>query len=91
MNSRSNSRVGMGSTLAVLALSLACSAPPPPGEAKWVKDGAGEAELEADRNTCFQAAAGVKGESKRFDHIARGTAFARCMTDRGWRQVAADS
>ena len=75
---------------AVLALS-ACSTPVAETEMRWAKDGASQSELDADLATCRQQAAGTSAESKRFDHIAKGSAFMGCMTERGWRQVAADS
>ena len=67
----------------------ACSNPSPPA-VKWHKDGASEQDLVADREACFDEAAQVRGETRRFDHIAKGSHFMRCMTERGWRQVPAD-
>lgn len=75
--------------VAVAAVFAACSNPAPPA-VKWHKDGATEEDLIADRNACFDEAAQVRGETRRFDHVARGSHFMRCMTERGWRQVPAD-
>ena len=73
----------------VVGVAAACSSPPPP-EAIWVKQGAGEAELATDEDACLREAADLQGAQKRFDHVARGSAFMRCMTARGWRQEASD-
>jgi hypothetical protein len=70
---------------------MACSIPAPPPEVHWERDGARDGELEADISACQQEAAGTRAESKRFEHVAKGSAFMRCMTDRGWRQVAGES
>ena len=69
----------------------ACSTAPPPTEVRWAKEGAAASELEADQNACMREAAGATAPAKRFDHIAKGSSFMRCMTEKGWRQVAADS
>jgi hypothetical protein len=58
---------------------------------RWEKQGATEAQLEADRRICLNQAAGTSAGNRRFDHVARGSAFMRCMQERGWRQVPADS
>ncbi len=72
-------------------LVAACSTPAPPPEVHWAKDGAGDAELEADISECTRRAAGATADARRFDHVAKGSSFMRCMTENGWRQVAADS
>lgn len=69
----------------------ACSTPAPPPEVHWAKEGAAPAELEVDREACMRHAAGATAEAKRFDYVAKGSSFLRCMTEKGWRQVAADS
>jgi len=74
----------------VLWLTAACATPAPPPEVRWVKQGAGEADLEIDREACFREAAGTTSEKKRVDHIAKGSAFLRCMTSRGWQQEAVE-
>ena len=72
-------------------LVAACSTPAPPPEVRWAKPGAADAELEVDQQACMREAAGETAPAKRFDHIAKGSSFMRCMTEKGWRQVATDS
>ena len=77
-----------GAGLLAAAVTLACSTPSAP-EAVWVKEGASEEDLQAAQDACLQEAVDVHGDQRRFDHVARGSAFMRCMTERGWRQEAA--
>lgn len=66
---------------------VACSTPAPEPKARWTRTGAGDHDLETDRRACLEEAARTSAATKRFDHVAKGSAFMVCMTDRGWRQV----
>ena len=66
---------------------VACSTPAPEPKARWARSGAGDRDLETDRVACLEEAARASAETKRFDHVAKGSAFMGCMSDRGWRQV----
>jgi len=65
----------------------ACSTPVPEPEVGWARTSTGDGDLEADRRACLSKAAHTSAETKRFDHVAKGSAFMVCMNDRGWQQV----
>ena len=74
--------------LALLVLG-ACTTPTEP-EMRWVRDGATEEDLARDQQDCLDEAVAARAQSKRWDHVARGSAFMTCMTSRGWRQEAVE-
>jgi hypothetical protein len=79
----------LAASIAGLAL-VACSTPAPEPEIRWARAGASAEELATERAACLEEATGATAANKRFDHIAKGSAFMRCMTERGWRQERAD-
>lgn len=70
---------------------ISCATPSAPPEVVWTNEAMGDAGFEQDRDGCYQRAANTESNSGRFDSVARGTVFMRCMTERGWRQVPAGS
>lgn len=70
---------------------ISCATPAAPPEVAWTNEATGNAGFEQDRDGCHQSAADTESNSGRFDSVARGAVFMRCMTDRGWRQVPAGS
>ena len=75
----------------VSSVAMSCAHPAAPPEVEWVHEGPEAADLERDREACKQRAAGTGTVSKRFDPVARGSVFMRCMNARGWRQAASGS
>ena len=72
--------------LGLLVGLAACASPATP--ARWVKEGATDADLEAARAACIAEASRVEEANRRYRVVARGAAFVRCMKARGWEQVA---
>ena len=80
-------RIAAAATLCIVL--GACSTPQPP--VRWVKEGAGEAELAAARTACEERALKVQETSRGYSHTARGVEFMRCMREDGWEQVREES
>lgn len=80
----------MAGLLVVLG-GASCATPSPGPEVGWENGANPDADLERDRAACLGAAAAAAPTTKRFDSVARGSRFMRCMNSRGWHQVAVDS
>lgn len=78
--------------LLLLATGLgACVGGAPHPQPVWMRAGAGEADLAADREACAEEAmASVEVRNERREAEVRGTHFMKCMRERGWSLVLPD-
>lgn len=77
--------------LLVMLGGVSCATPDPGPKVGWANGANPTADLEQDRAACLDDAAAAEPTAKRFDAVAKGSRFMRCMNGRGWHQVAVDS